>query len=223
MSLPTVADVVKIQLQWTVYGDPLATTTLYWGYSGGPPSSADCATLAAAIAAAATSGFESLAHVNIALDAVQVTDLSSMSGGVNGAVATFTGSRSGGQLAPGSAVVANYGIARRYRGGKPRSYFPFGTSTDLSTAGLFDIGFVGDVLAGLTTFVGAVNGASAGSTTLTSQRNIGYYSGYTLGPASAGGYRKKIPTPLGVPHNDAILSRAASIFVGSQRRRNRDA
>jgi hypothetical protein len=223
MALPDVPDVVRVELFYNADADTKALTRHYFGYTGGAPSGADAVTLAGEILAIAATAFAPMMNVNSALTDCQVTDLSSMTGGQGGAAGITAGSRAGGQIPPGAALVISHLIDRRYRGGKPRTYMPWGVSSDITSGGLWSLDFVADALAAWETFTSNVEGQTGGSTVMGVLKNVSYYEGYTLGPASPGGYRKRIPTPRVEPIVDDVNSSAAKLLIGSQRRRNRDA
>jgi len=115
-----------------VDNDVNAENVLHFKYSGGPPSTTDCATLAADVAASWGANLKSLASTNIQLDTVIMTDLASSSGFQGGNNPNTIGTRAGGFIGAGMATLVNHAIVRRYRGGKPRTYLPFGVTTDLN-------------------------------------------------------------------------------------------
>lgn len=221
MALPLVPGVVKTTLTWKVGSDTSAQNVLHFRYTGGA-TGADLAAGATTIAAG-LAGLAALAAVmgtHVTLESITLTDLASMAEPHGEADIGLVGTETGEPLPSGSAVLMNFLIARRYRGGKPRAYLPFGTALDLNASNKF-------ISASLTNFLDAYGNLNttitddSGPVGITNQCNVGYFSGYTLGPAQPGGFRKKIPTPLGAPHNDLITGFVPSQNVGSQRRRNR--
>ncbi len=111
-------------------------------------------------------------------------------------------------------------IARRYRGGKPRIYTPYLTQSDLANRSQWATASTTALTTAWLAFITAIKTHALGSATVTGQVNVGYFSGYTLGPAGPGGYRTKIPTPLGTPHVDVITGTTTNLKPASQRRRN---
>lgn len=220
-TLPVVPNVIKVSLNWNIEADPMGMTVHHFSYTGGPPSAANCATMASSITASAQSAFASVTSTHVGVQSARVTDLSSMSGGDATAGTPWLGTRTGGLLPPGVAAVIAHSIARRYRGGKPRSYMPFGVATDPATTGFWLSASVTAFDNAWGAWVSDVEGNGAGCV-ITNLVNVSYYSGYTLGPAGPGGYRKKIPTPRAVPIVDPVLGHTTSVLFGSQRRRNRN-
>lgn len=221
-TLPTVSNVLKVVLDWNVEGDSMGQTVHHFGYTGAAPSAANCATMAASAVSTAETAFQGLVGNSVGVGMARVTDLSSMSGGDATGGTSWVGTRGTSLLAPGTAAVVRHSIARRYRGGKPRTYLPAGISSDVATTGFWTNTFIGALDTAWGSWVSAMEGAGAG-VTITNLVNVSYYSGYTLGPAGPGGYRKKIPTPRGTPLVDQVLGHTVNKVIGSQRRRNRDA
>jgi hypothetical protein len=150
----------------------------------------------------------------------KVTDLSSSTGGLGEHAQSTDGSRPGGQLPGGTCVLVGFVIARRYRGGKPRSYFPWGSETDLNIRQQWFPELTNAVDSGLATYFSSVIGTTVGSLTITEHVNISYYEGFTSVQNPVTHRWRNIPTPRAVPLVDNILSFSASLRPSSQRRRN---
>jgi hypothetical protein len=118
------------------------------------------------------------------------------------------------------AVLVNYLISRRYRGGKPRAYLPWGDAGQLTSRQSWSGTFVTAVDSAFSTFYAAVIGLSAGSTTITDHVNVSYYDGFTVVTDPVTHRARNVPTLRGTPIVDVILSFAANPRPGSQRRRN---
>lgn len=219
--LPPVPDVIRVEIEWSVGPDPLAITRLWYQYTGGPPVAADCTTLAGDVITALTAHFPALATSSIKVTAVRVTDMASSTGADVTVTASLVGSRSGGIVPAGSAVLSNYHISRRYRGGKPRSYLPFLAASDISDAQDWSAAGVAAVLAAWTTIANALVGDTAGSTTIAAHVNVSYYEGFTNVPYGVPTKYRRTPTlRVGGPQVDVINSITVPQRIASQRRRN---
>lgn len=221
MALPLVPNVYRCAIGWKVGADTVAENILHFNGAGGA-SGADLATSASNIAAAlaADAPFVGAFGPHVTFESITLTDLGSVAEASGEGFATGVGTRTGSPLSSGACALIRLGISRRYKGGKPRSYMPWGTSADLDAVNHWSSGAItafDTAYASMITYIETFSGTAA----LSAQINLGYFSGYTLGPAQPGGFRKKIPTPLGAPHKDVITSVSASPNVGSQRRRNR--
>jgi hypothetical protein len=221
-TLPVVPNVVKIKLGWTIGGDTLAENGLHWEYSGGPPSAADCLSIADTIGTAVNSHLLTMLGTHVTNTTVEVTDLSSMSGGVGLNETDGVGTRTGSPLPSGSPVRVNFQLTRRYRGGKSRIYLPAFTSTDLSASNTWLSASLEALATAWTAFTDAVTGASSGTTTLTEQVNVSYYQGYTNVAYGNPVKYRRVPTPRETPQVDAIVGASFPAIVGAQRRRNKD-
>jgi hypothetical protein len=211
---------MKCQLLWSDSADNDVRTTLYFRYSGGPPDPTDANALAAdiySLAAAMDGQWSSTTQ----LTGVEVTDLSSSSGAQGLHAQSQAGTRAGTDLAGGTAVVVGYVITRRYRGGKPRSYLPFFTSSDLTTRQQWAAGDLTALDSALATFFSGVIGLSSGTTTITNHVNVSYYDGFTVVTNPVTGRARNVPKLRTVPVVDVITSFGARAQPGSQRRRNR--
>lgn len=220
-ALPAVPQVLKYVTSWKVDADTTAIQVNYWSYSGGPPSGANLATMAAAAVTDGSTAFQSLCQAAIGMESCEITDLTSSSAAQASGGTPWAGTRTGGALAPGTAVVVSHSISRRYRGGKPRNYLPLGVSTDITGAGIWSATPLAAFTAGWATYKAAILGSGTGCT-ITNQVNVSYYHGSTPETLPSGRVRNK-PTLRAVPLVDIINSSHAEAIIGSQRRRNRKA
>jgi hypothetical protein len=218
--LNPVPNVLKCQLLWSDSSDNDVRTTWFFRYSGGPPTATDCNNLAADIYSAVEAMVGNWTATT-QFTGVEVTDLSSPSGGQGLHSQSTSGTRVGGDLAGGTAVVVGYVITRRYRGGKPRSYFPFFSSSDLVSRQQWSAGDLSILDGDLATCFAAIIGATSGSTTITDHVNVSYYTGNRVVTNPITGRARNVPQPRAVPVVDVITSFGARVQPGSQRRRNR--
>jgi hypothetical protein len=219
-ALPPVANVLRADVLWTYGSDVSVSTRQYFRYSGGPPNSTDATTLGAAI-------FNALQTMSsewgsaVTMSGVRVTDLSSAGGGQGEHAGAQIGTGSGLPLNAGTAVLVNYVIARRYRGGKPRSYWPFFTIADLATPQTWLGASLTRLDNGLSGFYAAVIGTVAGTTTITNHVNVSYYATSKVVISPTTGRARNVPQlRAGGPVVDVVNSYAASARPASQRRRN---
>lgn len=219
-ALPSVANVLKVQLLWSDSADVAVTSTLYFQYSGAAPSAGDlnnfCAVVCNAFGAE-----DSLWHTSVDLTGATAVDLTSHSAAEGAATANFAGTSTGGPLAGGTAVVVNYKIARRYRGGKPRNYYPFGDSSKINTRQSWSAAFVAAVASGVSTAIASIIGTSVGPASISNHVNVSYYSGSRVVTSPTTGRARNVPILRDAPLVDNIVSSSVQIVPGSQRRRNR--
>lgn len=228
-ALPPVADVIKCRMFWTIEGDANAASIFFLHYTSGPPSETDLNTLVGNIITSEESHLIGLFGTGVDCVDVDARDLSAMDANYATSGTADTGTRTGGRLAPGTAAVVNYSIKQSYRGGKPRNYFPFGTSTDVDTTGLWTDAFVNAYSSGVGSFFNDLIG-TIGDLVIDKQCVVSYYgppnkviTNPTTGRARTVSTRRDAPGGTGHPLVYLVTGHAGSKKIGSQRRRNRNA
>lgn len=206
--LPSVPHVLKMTLLWTVGADQLVYNILHWHYTGATPQPADLNTLAQAAGQSAVTQFGPLTANTTTLTSLTYQDLSSAMGAVGVYQIGHTGTATGQAVPAGACVVVSWQIGRHYRGGHPRTYFPFGTATSLATPQTWNI--TSSVGTAVTSWRGVVIGSISGTTSIDYQCSIPYVS-KQINPTPP--HRNPNPTP------DPILGFHVNTYVGSQRRR----
>lgn len=221
---PTPSPVLKVRLDWQRDGDALAKTIHHFRYSGSTPDATVLSEFAADITTAAESAFAALCDTHTGVNTTTITDVS-MAEGLQGIGGTpWVGTRTGGQLAPATSAVVNHQSPRTYRGGKPKSFFPMGTSSDVATNGFWADAFVTEFLGAWSTWWTSVDGLTRSGTTIGEVVNVSYYSGGTtvvISPTT--GRARNVPKKRTTPLVEAFAGSTGSKVIGSQRRRNRDA
>lgn len=218
-ALPPVPQVLQVLLHQGIGSDEEAITKLHFKYTGGPPDNAALNAVASDITSLYTSHLAALAPTNGGLLGVTVTDLTSSTSAQGSDATLVNGTRTGGDLSSATAVLVNYGIARRYRGGKPRSYFPFFTATDMSAVTAWVSGSVTAAQTGVSAFLTAIEALTSGSTALGSQVNVSYFEGFTTFTTPSGRV-KNLSKVRTTPVVDSIVSVSVNPKPASQRRRN---
>jgi hypothetical protein len=220
-ALPPAASVVKIAMKCTSGSDLDMVNRVFMQYSGTAPTVAQLNTFAAAVAAAWASELSAAYTTEKTLVAVTVEDLTSSTAAVGAWAGANAGVLGGGDLPLGVCVMLNFAIARRYRGGKPRSYFSWGSQADLSG----DQTWLGSALTAFlgyyNTFITQVKAAPWAGATITDQVNVSYYEGFTNFTGPTGRDRARSTPRAGAAVVDAITAVSANPRYASQRRRNR--
>lgn len=218
--LPAVPNVLRVQQGWSASSDTTILSTQYYRYSGGPPTTTDAQTFAADIYSL-WAGNAGLWDPTTFLDGVTVTDLSSSGGALGGHAQTTDGTRVGGPL-PGSAcALVAYSITRRYRGGKPRNYLPWGTDDDVNNRQTWIGSFTTAVDSAIAAIRTGTIGLASGTTTITDQVNVSYYDGFTSVQNPVTHRWRNVPTVRAVPVVDTIVTFSVKPNIASQRKRNR--
>ena len=219
--LPPVPGVVRIDHTFNAGSDANALVRCHAFYTGGPPEAADCNSIAASLSALYSSELKALCSANNELNNLKVLDLSSDLGYSGQDATPVTGTRTGTNIPAGSALLVNYGIRRHYRGGKPRSYWPFFVSLDLVGAGAWQSASVTAAQSAFDAWLAGVPGITSGTTELQYLCSVSYFQGYnaaTITPSGRAKNQSKLRS--GGPVVDPITSVAVNPKPGSQRRRN---
>lgn len=219
-ALPDVPNVLKVVLEYQLGADLTAINRVYWEYSGTPPTDGVCVTIATDVSNAWNTDVASLVTSENSLESVTVTDLSSATSGEGSYIATRQGTRGGAQLPANVALLENLLIGRRYRGGKPRTYWPLGVAADVLNSQQWTTAFLSGVAGNLASFATAVSAISVSGCLLSpGQVNISYYEGFTsvLNPVT--GRTRDVPKVRSSALIDSIASRSVNPYIASQRRR----
>jgi hypothetical protein len=203
-----------------VGADVAALSRIHVAYSGGPPSSADATGLAAALYVVFAATLAPYMHLSDALRGVEVTDLSSPTGGQGSHTQLTIGSLAGQPLPADVCLLASMTIGRRYRGGKPRSYLRLGDSNTVLTAQSWLAAFLANVQLSLNAIRADIAVTLVVTTQLTHMVNVSYYQGFTLVVNPITGRGRNVPKPRLVPVVDQVTNWTAETKFASQRRRN---
>jgi hypothetical protein len=198
-----VPNVCKVEFLWTQNGIPAANVR-YLLYSGGPPAAGDCAAIAHDISSPFISGMMPGYPASTIFEACRVMDLASATGAEGTYTAAAPGTDSAEALPANCAILVNQTIARRYRGGHPRQYYPAPSIDSMATPSSWNSSLVANVGAAEAAFAAACTGPSYGSTDLIYVVNVSYVSG---------------GAPRVVPVVDQITGHVVSGIVRTQRRR----
>jgi hypothetical protein len=219
-SLPDVANVVKLALEYALSAeDQNAVNRLFFKYSGTAPTDSDLDTFANAVGDAWGTALKSWFGIETTLDQVTAEDLTSPTAAVGNAPFGIEGTRTGGFVGAATCAVIRNKIARRYRGGHPRTYWQAGVDTDLDTANTWSSDFQTGFETAVAAFVSAVEAAGWTGAGTILPVNISYYEGFTNHTYPSGRVRA-IPTLRVTPLVDSIIAYQCNPQTGSQRRRN---
>lgn len=219
-ALPDVPNVLKVRFLHTLPDGSPAQVVWHMAYTGGPPSDADCTSLAGSFYSSYSTAAVGVMTGDTVLAGIDVTDLSSATAGAGTHVGTVIGTYPGVATPAQAAVLCSMPIARRYRGGKPRSYWPWLGVNALTPEGQWSTTAIASCQSAVTTFQAEMIGQSAGTTVISGHVSVSYYLGFTsvLNPVT--GRTKDVPkVRTGAIPVDPILSLACQTNPATQRRR----
>lgn len=210
--LPAVPNVIKV-ISSSLMEDSPSENIFHISWSGATPNAASLAAwLTDVWIPAWDTMFAAEAPSSAATVQHEAIDLTSAEGASAVVADTTAGGRTGDFAPASAAVLASWEINRRYRGGHPRTYFPFGTAGTYQADSNRDWAdsFIADCQAKLNAFLAAVQGHDISGTEFAALVNVSYYD--------------KVETPLPpyrrtTPQVDTITSVIVRSRICSQRRR----
>jgi hypothetical protein len=207
-----------VKLDYTNSDGSLAGSRFFLSYSGSAPSAANCATLAGDIGTAWESDISGLVSGEWSLTEVDVEDIATLYGLSGTSNTSHAGARTGTLLPAQVAANVEFDIARRYRGGKPRIFWPAGTDGDLADQAHWTSGFITSLNTGTAGFFTAIAALSVGSMGTLEHVNLSYYYMFT-NVTNSSGRTRAAPKYRDTALVDPITGYSAKGLLGSQRRR----
>lgn len=205
-------------MTFTAGSSPGMGTRFFVSYSGGPPTATNMSALATELATLFSADLAALCATAVTLATTECTDLSSSSGALASHSAGIAGTRGGTFMNVGACVVMDYTIGRRYRGGKPRGYWPFGNTADTTGDQVWSGTAISAFQTGVNSFFTSLLAYGGAGITLDNQVNVSYYTGFTNYTGS-GGRAKVRSNQRTTPVVDIVTGHIARATIGSQRRR----
>jgi hypothetical protein len=218
-ALPPVAKVIRTDFQFTLGGNTNVRDRIYFAYAGAGPSVAELTTLGSTISTAWSAHMAARQHTSCTLTSIELTDLTSASAAqVTGATSVAGTAGSGAPVAAASLVI-KFRIARRYRGGHPRLYFPGVSTGNLATDETWDPTYASGTVTAWAAFITACELSPPAGVGAMTHVNVSYFLGFTPLRFPSGRYHN-VPTLRGTPVQDAVIAYGYNSHVASQRRRN---
>lgn len=217
--LPPVPGVIKITLKYDVGTDHNVLNRLFHSFTGGPATQTDIDAFASHVRSSFAANMVSVMNSNISLVETDAEDLSTTSGVLGVDLTAVPGTLSGAANPAATSVVISRQIARRFRGGHSRIYFPGATNNELTNPETWTSAYVAGVLADFIAFSTDIDTFTSSSLNAVEPVVVSYFLGHTnvLYPS---GYYRAIPTARSSPLVSPVTSYRVNQSVGSQRRRN---
>jgi hypothetical protein len=209
---------VRVRLDYTESDTALAGSRFFLSYSGSAPTPGNCASLATGVAAAWNTNLAPLIIHTYALTEVDVIDIATVTGSSGQWTGDDAGGDSGTPIASQVATNVEFGIARRYRGGKPRMFMPPPSTAAKLNDGSWTTTFVGEVNTAIAAFFAEIEALSIGSVGTLAHVNLSYYSGFT-NHTNTSGRERAVPTYRTTALVDTVNGYSTKQRMGSQRRR----
>jgi hypothetical protein len=219
-ALPSPGQVIRVALDFQVGSDAHALTRFFVAYSGTAPAASDLLHFGGVLNSAADALLPAVMHPDTTYLGCTLTDLASDTGAETNSPETTVGTETGAALGAAVAVVTKLTIGRRYRGGKPKGFWPLGTAADLDTRQTWLSGSVTNFLNAIEAIQTSLEGASSSGTAITAPVNVSYYGPPNRIITGSTGRVRTVSTVRATPLVDTIQAIAVDTHLGSQRRRN---
>jgi len=206
-------------MHWKVGADLTAQNGLYFRYEGGAPSATTLGTFAELTNNAANTRLKGLHSGSVSLQEVVWEDLGSHEGATGSHPGYGVGTLAGLNQAASNCFRMLYHTNRRYRGGKPTSYYPFGTANEISSPQTWELAWVNSTQAAVTSWIGEILTLGAGSTTVHQHVSVSYYAKGTWVNDPVTGRPRYIPKIKEPPEVHVITNWSGVARIASQRRR----
>ena len=218
-ALPDVPKTIKVAAIWSDGVNTDIVTRWYETYTGSAPSSSQLTTFCGDVHTAIATNLGYATSEVLDLGRVHAIDLSSPTGAEGDDATSTAGTNTDPPNALDVAQVVSYEIARRYRGGHPRGYWPLGSAVALDNPQRWDPTYLASIQTNMGVVFAAVASAvwSGGGTLQHS--NVSYFNGFTVITDPITGRARNVPTVRVTPLIDAVTSYIARSHIGTQRRR----
>jgi hypothetical protein len=190
----------------------------YLSYSGSAPTGANCTTLAGTVATAWAGDLAGVVNTDWTLSEVDVLDIATHSGASGQWSGSHPGTVSGTPMPAQTAANVEYGIARRYRGGKPRMYLPPGVTGNAENDTQWTTAYVGNFQTGVSNLIIDIGTTGPGAMGTLAHVNVSYYQGFT-NITNTSGRTRAAPKYRDTALVDAVTGYFGKQEISSQRRR----
>lgn len=218
-ALPDVPATLRVACSGLINASSPFLTRFYVEYTGTAPTTAQLTTFNGVVSGLITSGLINEFTADRVFHQIESIDLTSPTSAVSTTAVTITGTRTGTALPAAVCFVGSYEVARRYRGGHPRGYWPFGNAADVTTPTTWSAGVVTGFTSALNTFFTGVVGAGWSGAGTLSHVNVSYYEGFTVVTNPITGRARNVPTTRSAPLIDPVTTVVGRSSIGTQRRR----
>lgn len=209
---------VRVRLDYTQTDDFDAGSRFFLSYAGSNPTGANCIALATGIATAWNTNLASSVSSLFELTEVDVLDIATETGFSGQWTGTHAGTQGSPYMPAQCAGNIEFGISRRYRGGKPRMFMPAPGAGAQLDAGHFNPDYISSLNAGFAAFMAEITALDIGSMGALAHVNLSYYKGFT-NITNSSGRERAVPTYRDAALLDLIVGYSTKAVIGSQRRR----
>lgn len=209
--LPPVPNVIKATIEGVTSFLKNWNTLFHFLYTGGPPTEANLVSLAAEVLSFFQTNFLPSTPPSTTIATAMVTDLSTVMMPTAVVTNSMPGTSTADKLPANCAVLFNWNVGMRYRGGHPRNYIYTGADENLLNESQWNTAFLDTMATAMNNFMGDLTDVTFGSTTIVEPVMVSYFGGVP----TIGGVSQRRAVPLVLP----ITMGRVNPFIASQRRR----
>lgn len=218
-ALPNVPQVIRVRMLWTIGSKEGQGVRFFYNYTGSAPTVTNLQSFGTTLNTAADAQWANVLGVENTYTGCILEDLTTPTSAVADVADSHAGSLSGDPVPAGAAFVTSYEIPTRYRGGHPRSYWPFGSGSEMTNNDIWSSTFTSTAQAAVATIIDSLVGAIEGSTTIENHVAVSYYSGFTVVTNPITHRSRNVPTLRATPIVTAVGSIVGRNYIGSFRKR----
>lgn len=216
--LPNVPGVARLRLTWSSPPNSNIQTHMYMNFTGAM-SATDAATWSGTLFNAIGNAWKTHMSSFVHLRELELTDLTSATGVQVVHAGDIAGLVVDGVVSNATCVVTEWEIARRYRGGKARTYWPGGTESATIDTESWDPTFVTNWTGDFDALILALDAAGPGAIGLAFMVAVSYFQGFTVNLRPPLRPQVRAALRVGGPVVDTITAAEVRSKFGTQRRR----
>lgn len=206
MALPVVDGVLRKIDKFLFNETTVGIVRTFESYSGLPPTISELLALGTLLGTGFTADLAPVMSPNVSYASSELTDLSSDTGAqVTTDYTGLDGTEAGGILPAAAAFMINGQISRRYRGGKQKSFVPFGTDADLLTDQTWETASADGFIDAWLTFQSIIPDNAWSGAGVVAQCNVSYYDGFTAVENPLTGRYRNVPKLRATPLVDILV------------------
>lgn len=169
------------------------STSWGWNPTFAAPTVGNCQGLATTVQTLWDANCAALMSTQFTMVSITVTDLDTASGATYQLLITDVGTRAGVALSPAACAMCNYAVPTRYRGGKGKTFLPFGTQVDATPQLQWTTGSLTAFNTGWRAFLGGIR--TNGSINTVTQVIRSYFKGPQPNPDPGVWDPRNVPMP----------------------------
>jgi hypothetical protein len=217
-ALPDVPNVIRLDFTYSIGEDNAAKCRFFTRYSGTAPSDTDMAAVLTAVSAAYTAHLQSASTDAVILTQIDATDLTSPTAAAATLGTAIVGSNAETPVPASSCTLVSHTVSRRYRGGHPRVYWPFGGVQSMHDGQSWDADYIGAINTDIDAFMAAIKLITWTGATIADIVNVSFFEGFHTFTGPTGRVRN-IPTVRVTPIVDIVTGFVARQGIASIRKR----